>query len=83
MALPTFSTLATLEVVAELVDRRRSRNITLATLEVVVKMLDMKMLDIAQRILDVDEQKLEGGAPGRTSKGRTTPSMDVTTSPAG
>ena len=30
-------------------------------LEEVVEMLDMKMLDIAQRILDVDEQKLEVG----------------------
>ena len=32
-----------------------------ATLEVVAEMLDAKMFDIAQRILDVDERKLEMG----------------------
>jgi len=44
VALPSFATLATLEVVAEMVDRRRSTDITLATLEVVAEIVDMKTL---------------------------------------
>ena len=57
-------------------------------LEEIAEMLHTKMLDIAQRIHDVDEQKFDVGpqsprAPGRTPEGRTKSSMDVTSSPAG
>ena len=66
LKIPSFATLATPEVVAEMVDMRklvdRCKDTTFearAMFEVVAEVLDMKMLDIAKKILDVDEQRLE------------------------
>jgi hypothetical protein len=62
---PSFATFATPEVVAEMVAMRtldgcKDMMFEARTMfEVVGGVLDMKMLDIAERILDVDKQKLD------------------------
>ena len=70
VVLPSFAAFATPEVVAKMIDMRTldgCKDTTFesrAMFEVVGRALNMKLVDIAKRILDVDKQKLDVGPKG-------------------